>query len=277
VDHLWAPATRQDRYKVAAEFAVDEALLWPDALSGDQVAAVSANELITLYPHRWAVPDDLWDRLFTAAQREIDILVYSGLFLAEDTGVQRLLAAKARAGVRKRLLLGDPGSDAVADRGGSEGIDDATAARIRNALVLLRPLLAIDGVEVRLHRTVLYNSIYRADDQALVNAHVHGVGAPNAPMLHLRRAPAGICSSSTRTASRASGPMRPLPLIKPAIPERGRSGTPRDRAHAVSEAAGPVTTARLPRLAVETERGGAGRRSDTVLAARWSASGRQPV
>jgi transcriptional regulator with XRE-family HTH domain len=160
------PPYRKTRYKVATELGIDEAILWPDALSADQVAAAAANELITLYPHRWAVPDDLWDRLFTAAQREIDILVYSGLFLAEDTGVQRLLAARARAGVRIRLLLGDPGSDAVAERGGNEGIDDAMAARIRNALVLLRPLLAIDGVEARLHRTVLYNSIYRADDQA---------------------------------------------------------------------------------------------------------------
>lgn len=102
-----------------------------------------------------------------------------------------MLAAKARAGVRIRLLLGDPGSDAVAERGSTEGIDDAMAARIRNALVLIRPLLAIDGVELRLHRTVLYNSIYRADDQALVNAHVHGVGAPNAPVLHLRRVAGG--------------------------------------------------------------------------------------
>jgi hypothetical protein len=90
-----------------------------------------------------------------------------------------------------RLLLGDPGSDAVVARGGDEGIDDAMAARIRNALVLLRPLLAIDGIEAWLHRTVLYNSIYRADDQALVDAHIYGVGAPNAPVMHPRRVAGG--------------------------------------------------------------------------------------
>jgi hypothetical protein len=35
----------------------------------------------------------------------------------------------------------------------------------------------VEGVEFRLHRTVLYNSIYRADDQVLVNTHVFGLAA----------------------------------------------------------------------------------------------------
>ena len=39
--------------------------------------------------------------------------------------------------------------------------------------------------EVRLHRTVLYNSIYRADDQVLVNQHTYGIPAAQAPMFCL--------------------------------------------------------------------------------------------
>ena len=35
------PPYRKTRYKVAAELGVDEAILWPDALSADQVAAAS--------------------------------------------------------------------------------------------------------------------------------------------------------------------------------------------------------------------------------------------
>ncbi|MGH4015940.1 MAG: hypothetical protein ACRDSL_18870 [Pseudonocardiaceae bacterium] len=31
-------------------------------------------------------------------------------------------------------------------------------------------------MQFRLHSTVLYNSIYRADDELLVNPHVHGAG-----------------------------------------------------------------------------------------------------
>jgi hypothetical protein len=46
-------------------------------------------------------------------------------------------------------------------------------------------------VEFRLHGTTLYNSIYRADDEMLVNGHVYGVGAYLAPVMHLQRVPGG--------------------------------------------------------------------------------------
>lgn len=35
----------------------------------------------------------------------------------------------------------------------------------------------IENAENRLHGTVLYNSIYRADEQLLVNTHISGVMA----------------------------------------------------------------------------------------------------
>jgi hypothetical protein len=44
---------------------------------------------------------------------------------------------------------------------------------------------------VYFHRTTLYNSIYRFDDEMLVNTHLYGVPAAYAPMLHLRRLPGG--------------------------------------------------------------------------------------
>jgi hypothetical protein len=90
-----------------------------------------------------------------------------------------------------RVLLGEPDSQVVADRGEDEGFGDAQAAKIRNALALYRPLRALEGVEFRFHRTVLYNSIYRADDQVLVNTHLFGVTAAVAPVWHLRKLPAG--------------------------------------------------------------------------------------
>lgn len=182
---------RTTRYQVATLLRTDEAFLWPDGLSQEQVASAAGSEIITVHPHRWAVPPDAWGRLFGSAEREIGVLVYAGLFFAEDARVQRQLADKARAGVRVRILLGDPDSPEVAERGRDEGIDDSVAAKIRNVLVLYRPLRAVESVEIRLHRTVLYNSIYRADDQLLVNTHVYGTGASNAPVLHLRRVAGG--------------------------------------------------------------------------------------
>jgi transcriptional regulator with XRE-family HTH domain len=182
---------RRHRYEVASRLGVDEAYLWPDALSREQVAAASDGEVLAVYPHRSEVPRDAWQQLFKTAEREIGILVYSGLFIPEDPGIQKILAERARAGVRLRILLGDPDSPQVAARGADEGVDEGMAARIRNALVLYRPLHAIEGTEFRFHRTILYNSIYRSDDQLLVNTHVYGVAASNAPVWHLRKVAGG--------------------------------------------------------------------------------------
>jgi transcriptional regulator with XRE-family HTH domain len=186
---------RRHRYSIATELGVDEVYLWPDALSRDQVATASNSEIIAVYPHRSEVPTDGWGRLFASADRDIGVLVYSGLFLAEDKGVQRTLADKAKAGVRVRILLGDPGSPQVAQRGTDEGVEDMMAPKIRHALVLYRPLRKVAGVEVRFHQTVLYNSIYRADDQLLVNTHVYGCPAAHAPVWHLKKVPGGELAS----------------------------------------------------------------------------------
>ena len=182
---------RKHRYMVAARLGMDEVYLWPDALSRDQVAAASESEVLAIYPHRSDVPRDAWGRLFEAAEQEIGVLVYSGLFLAEDAVVQKILADKARSGVRVRILLGDPESSPVQERGRDEGVDDAMAAKIRNALVLYQSLLATEGAEFRFHQTILYNSIYRGDDQLLVNTHVYGVPAFRAPVWHLRKVAGG--------------------------------------------------------------------------------------
>lgn len=182
---------RRHRYAVAAKLGVDEAYLWPDALSRNQIADASESEIVNIYPHRWTVPSEMWRSFFEAAEDDIGILVYSGFFLAENAGVRKIFREKADAGARVRILLGDPDSKAVSQRGVDEDVDDAMAAKIRNALVLYRPLLNLDGIEFRLHETVLYNSIYWADDQVLVNTHIYGTPATHAPVLHLRRVAGG--------------------------------------------------------------------------------------
>lgn len=182
---------RRHRYAVAAHLGVDEAYLWPDALTRDQVANASESEIINIYPARWTVPSDMWRMFFDNAEREIGVLAYSGLFIPEDTGMQRIFRRKAADGVNIRILIGDPDSAEVTQRGIDEGIDMDMAARCRNAIVLYQPLRNIDGIEFRLHNTILYNSIYRADDQVLVNTHIYGTPASNAPVLHLRHVNGG--------------------------------------------------------------------------------------
>lgn len=93
--------------------------------------------------------------------------------------------------MRVRLVLGDPDSPSVSLRGEEEGIGDAMAAKIRNALVLYQPLVKSGNVEIRLHHTVLYNSIYRSDGQLFVNQHAYGIPAAHAPVFCFRTSESG--------------------------------------------------------------------------------------
>ena len=109
-----------------------------------------------------------------------------------------------------RLVLGDPHSPHVDQRGHDECIHDAMAAKIRNAILLYRPLLAA-GVTIRLHSTVLYNSLYCGDDEMLINQHIHGIAAAYAPVLHLRhQADNGVFATYLDSFERVWGPARPL-------------------------------------------------------------------
>ena len=182
---------RKHRYDVAAFFGVDESYIWPDALDHEQVLSASESEIVAVYPYRRAVPRDAWGHLFGQAEREIGILAYSCYFLAEDAGVRQLLAEKAESGVRVRILLGDPESPLVLERGQSEGIGDTMPAKVRSAIAMFQSLQSVPNVEIRLHGTILYNSIYRGDDQAFVNTHIYGVMDNNAPFFHLRKIPGG--------------------------------------------------------------------------------------
>jgi transcriptional regulator with XRE-family HTH domain len=184
-----------NRAAIAELVGADEAELWPDA-GGLLAARVRPEELGTVYPHRWAVPREVWVRLFGSAEREIAILAYSALFLAEDAGILRILADKGRAGVTVRIALEDPDGPHAAQGGGREGIGDAVPAKIRNALALYRQLGTVQNIQIRLHRTMLYNSIYRADGQLLVNQHTYGVSAAQAPVFCL----SNIAGSGEMTA-----------------------------------------------------------------------------
>jgi transcriptional regulator with XRE-family HTH domain len=183
---------RRHRYQLAARLKTGEEYLWPGAISPQQLASASESEIVFVHPHRWSVPRDAWSRLFDSAEEDIDILVYSGYFLfADDPGTLAMIRAKAASGVRVRILIGDPDSEALRGRGADEGIDSALASRVQNIIVVLKPLMTADGIEIRLHATTLYNSIYRADDEVLVNTHVYGVGAAQAPVMHLRQVVGG--------------------------------------------------------------------------------------
>ncbi|WP_119726727.1 XRE family transcriptional regulator [Thermomonospora amylolytica] len=184
------------RSELARLLETEETALWPRLKMSRPTVEQPGAEIIATYPHRASVPRQAWQHLFQSAEREIGILVYAGLFLAEDLGLLRVIADKAREGVSVRILLGNPDGPRIAERGTEEGLGDAMAAKIRNALVYYRPLREIDGIAIRQHDTALYTSIYRADDEIMINPHIYGVPAAQAPVIHLRKASAGDMAST---------------------------------------------------------------------------------
>lgn len=176
------------RHAIAARLRESETYLWPSLRTKSQVAKSNESELVAFYPHRSAVPGDLWDRLFAQATSNVDILVYVGMFLTEKTTLLADLTRKAEAGASIRLMFGDRDSSAVIQRSTDEKIGPHTiSAKIDHALAHFAPLAIVPGVEIRRHGTVLYNSLYRFDDEMIVNPHVFGKIASHAPALHLRR------------------------------------------------------------------------------------------
>jgi hypothetical protein len=180
------------RHAVAAMVQESESYLWPGAVPAERATRVSQSELVQIYPRRSAVPVELWQRLVDQAVEHVGILVYSGLFLPElQPRLIPALTAKAAAGAKVAILLGDPDCDEVARRGAEEGIGEAMASKIRNVLSFYAALREVPGVKVKLHRTTLYNSIYRFDNEMLVNTHLLGFPAAHAPVMHLRRLSGG--------------------------------------------------------------------------------------
>ena len=179
------------RFMIAKRLREDEDYLWPDAR---KLASGAPDEsgLVQFYSNRASVPPQLWDRLLDRATSDIGILVYVGMFLTEKPDLLNNLRSKASGGTRVRILIGDPQCVAVKQRSDDEGIGHETiSAKIAHADAFFRPLSGVPNIELRMHGAVLYNSIYRFDDDMIVNPHVFGKTAPMAPALHIHRTAAG--------------------------------------------------------------------------------------
>jgi transcriptional regulator with XRE-family HTH domain len=176
------------RWVLTGLLDADEADLWPEVRAAITARSRPA-EIKAVYPNRQAMPRQAWLSLFRSAEQEIGILARSGLLLAKEPGVLDVFADRARAGARVRICLRNP--DAPVTEGGTEeGAGEEGAAGIRQALALFGGLRE-NGAEIRLHRAVLYNSIYSADNQLLVTQHVYGIPGEREPVFYLRSATAG--------------------------------------------------------------------------------------
>jgi len=147
----------------------------------------------------------------------VDVLAFAGLFLTEEQPEWTpLLRARAEAGVRVRLLLGDPGGASLAARDREQRIGGGVAGRVRAVLASYRPLAEV--AEIRLHDTPLYNSIYRFDDDMLINTHVYGLLAAYTPVLRLRRVDGAYFSTYLESFERVWASARTLEPDRDRVP-----------------------------------------------------------
>lgn len=167
---------------------VPPAVLWPEC----GAPATGVSELCALYDNRTELsPSTIRTMLGDAAER-IDILAYSCLWLWDGVpDFADTLAAKATGGVKVRVCLGDPESDAVAKRGKEEGIGADLAARCRLALTYASAVLEACPSAVRRSGDTLYASVFRFDDDVLANIHLWGNPAACSPVVHLRHGETG--------------------------------------------------------------------------------------
>ncbi|QUF07656.1 helix-turn-helix transcriptional regulator [Actinosynnema pretiosum subsp. pretiosum] len=180
------------RHAIASMVHETETYLWPDAVAAEAKKEINDSEVVQVYAHRHSVPQEVWTHLLDQTGMSISILVYAGMFLTDNPNLIKTMRRKAEEGVKIRIALGDPASREVARRSEEEGIGKGTlAAKVRNSLAFFKPLAESGHAEVRCHKTTLYNSIFRFDDEMLINTHVHGFMAAHAPMLHLRRLSGG--------------------------------------------------------------------------------------
>ncbi|MEU5956061.1 XRE family transcriptional regulator [Streptomyces sp. NPDC047525] len=187
----WVNLGRTPRRATALEAAEalgeDVHALWP-ALRQARPARAISPELVALYEQRADIPVSTFVDMMTQARERIDVLVYAAVFLHEAyPRLNDLLRERAADGCTVRIAVGDAESSNVQARGQEERFGHGIESRCRLALMHYRPLVGVSGIEIRTHATTLYNSLYRADDQMLINAHVWGVNAYGAPVWHLRR------------------------------------------------------------------------------------------
>lgn len=175
------------RARVARILGHEETHLWPQLLLDARASSSAQSELVQLWPTRESVPGDVWRSLLSRTQKNLDVLAYSGGFLIEAYGLASEIERLSNEGGTVRILVGDPESDAVQQRGMAEGLP-ALPDRARSTVEYLASVENLPGVTIRQHSTPLYVSLYRFDDEVLANPHTHGAPAKDSPVFHYQRA-----------------------------------------------------------------------------------------
>ena len=186
--HRWIANGRsphaRSRTRLASLLGVPSAMLWPDVPGTvDGIA-----EVVGVYSSRAQISPLTVASLLAGAHDQIDVLAFSALWLWESVqGFSQILNNKMSEGVRLRICLGDPNSDAVRLRGEEEGIGSSFAGRCEIAIKYATSFGPGAAGVVRVSGGTLYASIFRFDSELLLNTHLWGNAAADSPLVHLRR------------------------------------------------------------------------------------------
>ncbi|MEV0543912.1 helix-turn-helix domain-containing protein [Nocardia salmonicida] len=188
---------RRSRIAVADALGETEDSLWPQARPDLAVGSPATSEVLAAYAHRADIPNDVWTGLLLNAAQQIDIVGYAYPFVFELLPhAAEIIAEKCAAGATARMAFADPECAHVTERDQLEQMQGTLPGRIRNALSMLGPLDSTPGCTVGLHRTHLYNSVFRFDDTMLVTPYLVRARGYQHPALLLRRLSAhGIFAS----------------------------------------------------------------------------------
>jgi hypothetical protein len=176
---------RDARAAVAKALEESEMALWPQTVRA-AVKLGPDREIVSVYPTRSAMPTSVWKRMIGDATSEIALCGYTSYFLwLQVPDLSATLRAKAKAGCRIRVVIGDPDSALTVRSEQTESTPLSTSLRIGHARNELEPLA--DVVEVRQSDLGLGRSVWRGDAQAMASWNVCGALGHESPVFHLHR------------------------------------------------------------------------------------------
>lgn len=182
----------RNREDASQALGVDAAMLWPKAVR-NSIKTGTDREIIRSYPYRSACPSSVWGDLIRDARSELYLSGYTNYFLwLEQPHLVETLRRKIEAGVRVRVLLGDPDGEVTHQREAIEDVALTVSTRIRITLEHLGKLGRLDGLEARFSAPQdamnhVSLSVFRFDDDALVTPHLARLVGHDSPLLHLHR------------------------------------------------------------------------------------------
>lgn len=176
------------RQRIAELVGQTEPVLWPE-LTIAATASDHGSEVVDMWRRQADIPVTVWESLISGAERAVDVTAGSGLLPLEmNPDIGRIFASRPDLVVRVCLRAPDPDDVHLQWNDETEGMGGTLAGRISQALTMWQQNLAgVNNAQIRTYSGPMLYSIFRFDDQMILNTHLYGVRGIHAPAWHLSR------------------------------------------------------------------------------------------